>query len=828
MQRTAGVASQRQELNRTWSKWRLPLILLIVLVALTVAGDYAYRLYLDTQAQQKREATMQAGQTYAARLGRAIVSVWPDIEGLLPERDLARLVSQGDAAAISAREREIARRSPAILRVWLLRPGADAVDYSTDPPLSYASLDLLRRSAESPEPLPPEVHLFGREGAHIAEVRPLMGDDGALVGQALLAIDPSLPQRAMGEVALALVADYTELRQIVPGSGPLTLASRGDESLGSAPPDFVGNVVPGTRWPVAFWLQPEEPAAVFPREAMIGAVAGVTVVLLLLVTWAVRRRYPAVPAPRAARTPVEERPAPEERSGEATESGLPRSPPPAWSDEATAGIVVEEVEDVGETGREARREQGQTPPRSRSSESVSVPASIFRAYDIRGVMGKTLGSQTAREIGRAIGSEAHDRGQQTMVIGRDGRKSSPELAEALIEGLRAAGRDVIDIGCVPTPVLYFATHYLNTGSGVMVTGSHNPPEHNGFKIMLAEETLFGDDIAALRSRLESGTLADGHGNLQAMDVAPEYVRTVSEDVPVALGNAYKVVVDCGNGAASELAPKLVRALGHDVVPLYCEIDGRFPNHHPDPSQPENLRALIAAVREQEADLGFAFDGDGDRLGVVDGKGQIIWPDRQMMLFARDVLSRNRGAKVVYDVKCTNLLAKVIEKLGGEPIMSRTGHSFIKSKMRETGALLAGEMSGHIFFKERWYGFDDALYAAARMLEILLALKKPPTEVFARLPCNVATPELRVDMQEGAHLKLMQRLAAANPFAEGRVTTVDGLRVDYPDRWGLVRASNTTPCLVLRFEATDEKGLRRIQEEFRRVLLEHHPDLALPF
>jgi phosphomannomutase/phosphoglucomutase len=377
-------------------------------------------------------------------------------------------------------------------------------------------------------------------------------------------------------------------------------------------------------------------------------------------------------------------------------------------------------------------------------------------------------------------------------------------------------------------VLYFATYYLETGSGVMVTGSHNPPQYNGLKIMLGGDTLFGDDIQALRTRIGADDLHAGAGNLQSMDISADYIRRVSEDVPVALGNAFKVVIDCGNGVAGDFAPKLMRALGHDVVELYCEIDGNFPNHHPDPSQPENLADLIAAVKEHDADLGFAFDGDGDRLGMVDASGRIVWPDTQMMLFARDVLSRNAGAEIVFDVKCSSRLGKVIAKLGGKPVMYKTGHSFIKNKLKETGAPLAGEMSGHIFFKERWYGFDDALYAASRMLEILMGFKQKPTEVFSKLPAGVSTPELRVDMKEGENLSVMASLADTGQFADARVSTIDGVRVDWKDGWGLVRASNTTPSLVLRFEGDNEQALARIKETFRKLLLDKNPDLSLPF
>jgi phosphomannomutase/phosphoglucomutase len=403
---------------------------------------------------------------------------------------------------------------------------------------------------------------------------------------------------------------------------------------------------------------------------------------------------------------------------------------------------------------------------------------VFRAYDVRGVVGDAFGPEHVRALGRAIGSEAYDRGQQTLVVGRDGRVSSPELHEALVEGLRAAGRDVIDIGMVPTPVLYFATHYLNTGSGVMVTGSHNPAQYNGLKIMLAGETLSGPEVLALRERLEGGTLQTGEGNYQEMDLMAEYIRRISEDIPVALGNSYRIVIDCGNGVAGVVAPKLFRALGHDVVELYCEVDGTFPNHPPDTSVPGNLAALAAAVVEEEADIGFGFDGDGDRLAVIDGRGEIIWADRLMMLYSRDILSRNPGAKIVFDVKCTSRLGVIVSKLGGVPVMWKTGHSFMKNKLREEGAELAGELSGHIFFQERWYGFDDAMYAAARLLEILMAMKQSPTEVLSKLPTGVTTPELRVDLAEGDHLKLMEALVPQLDLGDADVSTIDGVRADF--------------------------------------------------
>ena len=462
-----------------------------------------------------------------------------------------------------------------------------------------------------------------------------------------------------------------------------------------------------------------------------------------------------------------------------------------------------------------------------------LPASIFRAYDIRGVVGETLTPEIVRWIGRAIGAEAHRRGVPALAAGRDGRHSGPALHAALVEGLRESGRDVVDVGRVPTPLLYFATKHLGTGSGVMVTGSHNPPEYNGLKIMIAGDTLHGDAIRDLERRVEEDDLdtgpGAGRGGLRGADVAEAYVRRIREQIPAARGaDARKIVIDCGNGVAGDVAPRLFKALGHDVVELYCDVDGDFPNHHPDPSAPANLRDLIAAVGAHSADLGLAFDGDGDRLGVVDGEGTVIWPDRQMMLFAADVLAGRPGAEIVFDVKCSSLLPAQIEKLGGRPVMSKTGHSFIKTRLRETGAPLAGEMSGHIFFADRWYGFDDALYAAARLVQILMRRGEPAARVFARFPAAKSTPELRVAVGEGGQARFVEALLASGRFADAKKTTIDGFRADFRDGWGLIRASNTEPSLVLRFEGTDGAALERIEEEFRQVLLSVEPSLELPF
>ncbi len=473
----------------------------------------------------------------------------------------------------------------------------------------------------------------------------------------------------------------------------------------------------------------------------------------------------------------------------------------------------------------------------------AIDPSIFKAYDVRGIVDESLTTEAVYWIGRALGAEAEVRGEQHVYVARDGRLSGPMLIEALIRGLREAGRDVTDIGRVPTPVLYFAAYELGTGSGIMLTGSHNPPNYNGLKMVLGGTTLAGADIQALRQRIETGDLSEGEGRFESADVVAQYIARITSDVKLA--RPMKVIVDCGNGVAGEAAPQLLRALGCDVTELFCEIDGNFPNHHPDPSQPENLEDLQRALSEQDADIGrsrhpasrdtcpsvdigLAFDGDGDRLGVVTPSGAVIWADRQMMLYARDVISRNPGAEIIYDIKCTRNLAHVIEEAGGKPLMWKTGHSFVKAKLKETGDLLAGEMSGHIFFKERWYGFDDALYTAARLLEILSADDRPADDIFTALPDSINTPELKLHTAEGENHALMEKLLAVADFPGTDISTIDGLRVDYADGFGLVRASNTTPCLVIRFEAEDEAGMARIQEDFRRLLLSQIPEAELPF
>ena len=459
--------------------------------------------------------------------------------------------------------------------------------------------------------------------------------------------------------------------------------------------------------------------------------------------------------------------------------------------------------------------------------ATPIAPEIFKAYDIRGIVDRTLTEEAVEAIGRGLGTLGAKQGVKRFVVGRDGRLSGPRLVAALTRGLNAAGMDVTDIGVVATPMVYFATHELATGSGVMVTGSHNPPEYNGLKMMVAGDTLAAEAIQDLRKLVEAGKFTAGKGASEAKDMTAAYLARIVGDVK--LGRLVRVAIDCGNGSPGAIAPALYRKLGCEVQELFCEVDGTFPNHHPDPSKPENLQDLIRAVKEGHAELGLAFDGDGDRLGVVTKSGRIIYADRQLMLFAADVLQRNPGAKVIFDVKCTRNLFGWIRDHGGEPVLWKTGHSLIKAKLKETGAPLAGEMSGHIFFKERWYGFDDGLYAGARLLEIL---SRAPnlTQALEGLPDSIATPELNLALEkEGENHALIARLQKTATFdGAAEVITIDGLRVEYADGFGLMRASNTTPVLVLRFEADTESALARIQADFRRVLAEALPKAKLPF
>ena len=457
---------------------------------------------------------------------------------------------------------------------------------------------------------------------------------------------------------------------------------------------------------------------------------------------------------------------------------------------------------------------------------LNIPQSIFRTYDIRGIVGKDFTPEIVYTIGLSIGSEAQDRGQHKIIVARDGRLSGPELLEALAYGIKETGCEVINIGEVPTPTLYYATNVLDTRSGVMLTGSHNPPEYNGIKIVIDGITFCEDDIQNLYRRITANNFHKGKGSEQQIDILDQYIERIVSDIKLA--SPLKIVIDCGNGVGGKVAPTLFKKLGCEVIELFCEVDGTFPNHHPDPLIPENLQDIIAAVKTHQADVGLAFDGDADRLGVVTNQGEIIWPDRQLILFIRDILPRHPGARIPFDVKCTQHLATEIARLGGIPEMSRTGHALLKAKVKELNAPIGGELSGHIFIRERWYGFDDALYCGARLLEILAQDPRVSSEIFADIPDSINTPELKIAMSDEEKYKFMEKFVKEARFPEAKITTIDGIRVDFPDGFGLVRPSNTTPYIILRFEGHSEEALERIKKIFKDQLLTLDKNLELPF
>ncbi|HEY4090670.1 MAG TPA: phosphomannomutase/phosphoglucomutase [Luteibacter sp.] len=707
--------------------------------------------------------------------------------------DPAFLASIDDHAAAAARLHAVI---PAAQVVEIYSPGLDEVVRANYREFGYAKAAQLMAALGASEP--PSASTQSSDGKRRLSVVEPIQVGGAMRAWAWL----EYPFEGMAS-RFANVSPHGGRLELRQGDGPgsLSLIAQGSKS-GDVGPS--GQRVAGTAlyvfaaMPRAFIVIPHS-VVLAALLALIGLAGGA--VLL----WARSRPAPAI------------EPAPEEKEVLVAEvQRKPRLPPTPGASEAGAERPV--------LARAA------TAPSPAAAPAVVDPA-IFRAYDIRGVVGTTLTADVARQIGQAIGAVMRERDLHEIVVGRDGRLSGQELAGALGDGLRDAGIDVVELGVVPTPLVYFACYHLGTGCGVAVTGSHNPPDHNGFKIVIGGETLAEGSITDLYRRIAAGGLpTGGHGSWREQSVVDAYVNRVADDVSTQ--RRLKIVVDAGNGAAGEVAPRVLEEIGCEVVPLYCDVDGRFPNHHPDPSDPRNLGDLIAAVHTIGADLGIAFDGDGDRLGVVTPDGEIVYPDRLLMLYAQDVLARNPGATVIYDVKCTGHLRPVIQEAAGVPIMWRTGHSLIKAKMRDTGAALAGEMSGHFFFADnnRWYGFDDGVYAAARLMEILAAdlEERTPTEIFGSLPKSVSTPELRLPMAEGVPARFVEAFLAKAVFEDARISTLDGVRADWPDGWGLVRASNTAPALVFRFDADSAKALERVKQAFRLQLHAVDAKLPLPF
>src|SRR5690348_2686536 len=792
-----GALRARFDLRRGAAELAAELALALSVLLVLFAVFMGWQAWLAAQQSRDEQALMQDKTAAVQKVSAALNAQRLNLDESLNLPALRNALAQNDEAGRALATQWVRAKLPDAKDVTFYSAGLDEVLNGNLQQLGYARAAQLLRAQGDHAAAPIEVR--ARPPQMLSFVRPL--DDARHQVQAYVAVElPFAPERITFE-SLVVNGGRLDLRQ-GDGTGDLVLVTRGDAGLSTE--NDPGTPIPHSRLrvaaaPPAYWLPVTQS---FASAVILAILAFLAAIVLFVVRTRIRARTDGMQAGEPAERPLAK---------------------PAPTIEAAPAAATPGAETAG-----AKVPAGAEPKPAPNVAAAAIERSIFRAYDIRGVVGKTLTQEGAKLIGQAIGSVMRDKNLSEIVIGRDGRLSGPQLSAALIEGLRAAGIDVIDIGPAATPLVYFASFHLNTGSCVAVTGSHNPPDYNGFKIVVGGETLAEEAIQDLYARIAASRLATGQGTLRHMDVSADYVQRIASDIQT--GRSLKVVVDCGNGIPGALAPEVVQAIGCEVVPLYCEVDGNFPNHHPDPSEPENLADLIMMVKKTGADLGLAFDGDGDRLGVVTKDGEIIYPDRVLMLFAMDVLIRNPGATIIYDVKCTGHLQPMILKAGGSPLMWKTGHSLIKAKMKETGAQLAGEMSGHFFFRERWYGFDDGIYSAARLLEILAddPAGRTPEQIFATLPKGVSTPELKVPMREGEHYTFIERFRERAQFEGARITTIDGVRADWPDGWGLVRASNTTPVLVLRFDADAAGALKRIQDTFRTQLLAVDSSLQLPF
>ncbi len=822
---------------------------LAALAGLLVAGLLLWFSLSGRDQLQQQQLIDAWGNNQASAVQQALQQLQADTQAAAANPALLVALQTADKSIIGAAERS-QQHWQGVVDVHLNATGRATPDVGRNGPMNFAALDLLRR-LESGQAPAPEAYKVGERWLVYSAAK-LAGNNGDRPqGTLLLVVDLDRVLNTLPAVPAGI--GHVQLSQQFERSAEQTLSERGEPGSGVAKLFDTGN----PNWKLSFTPGPKLQApALSPVLLGLAALlaAGGALLGLFLVQHQLHDRLrgdvrqlgqmiqelssgksvkafslslPALDslAQILARMPrrKQESASAEAGSARTAKAETARKPAPLadplFQDTDILDIdILDEDQDL--LGLE------QTPVASASQTPPKLPASIFRAYDIRGVVGDTLTNEAAYWIGRAIGSESLAKGEPCVAVGRDGRLSGPQLVQQLIQGLLDCGCQVTDIGMVPTPVLYFATNVLEGKSGVMLTGSHNPPDYNGFKIVIAGDTQANEQIQALKTRIDNNDLASGVGSIEQLDILDRYFKQIRDDI--ALAKPMKVVVDCGNGVAGVIAPQLIEALGCTVIPLFCEVDGNFPNHHPDPGKPENLVDLIARVKAEGADLGLAFDGDGDRVGVVTNAGNMVFPDRLMMLFSKDVVSRNPGADIIYDVKCTRRLGALISGYGGRPVMWKTGHSLIKKKMKETGALLAGEMSGHIFFKERWFGFDDGIYSAARLLEILSQEKRNSEQVFAAFPADISTPEINITVTDENKFRLIDRLQRDGVWGDANLTTLDGVRVDYQKGWGLVRASNTTPVLVLRFEAETEEELERIKEVFRAQLYTVAPELNLPF
>ena len=808
----------------------LGLLLVVVIIGIVVAG-VSFVLQQNNISQAEQHLADNSVQMLSQGITSRTDGYRKLVNHLSRESRIVELMQVKDLAALEQAAAEVTVNSAHIMKVrYLLK---DHSDTDNDPvvPLTFASLDMANRAARSGEITVAEIHAPNSPAKHIALAGPVRNTSGKTLGAVLVAFDPQ-----------ELLDQINQLKS--PGLAVALIQKSGDHGIelarsnGFAAAQGKPVRIAGSIWELHY--QPLSAVSFLGKTlAAIVILAGTLVVGGMLFFNQMKLRKALAYDQNLMLEIVENKLAGKQKNlftnyalDENKDTIKQLSQLDAAAVEAKQKPATPRTADAEDDGAPVFPSQvSQSEGQSANVEDISgsaISEEIFRKYDIRGVVGDTLSLEHAYVIGKAIGSLAIDRGETDMLVARDGRISSKDLSSTLIRGICESGVNVVDLGLMPTPVMYFGTNFLSAKSGVMVTGSHNPPDYNGFKIVIGGNTLSGEDIAGLHGRIVTGRFNSGEGSKDELDISADYINRISEDVQ--LLKPMKVVLDCGHGAASVIARSLFEALNCEVISQYCEVDGNFPAHHPDPGKEENMAELAKAVVEEHADLGIAFDGDGDRLGVVDSSGNIIKPDRVLMILAGDVLLRNPGADVLYDVKSTKLLASHILSSGGRPIMWKSGHSLMKAKMKETGALLGGEFSGHMFFTERWYGFDDALYSAARLLEVVSGDGRSSADMFAEIPDTINTPELHVSVAEGMQHTIMEKLAGASEkaFPNAKITDIDGIRAEYSGAWGLIRASNTTPHLVLRFEADNQEAMDKVQEVFRTVIKAVLPTAEIPF
>lgn len=814
-----------------------------------LAGGGAYWLSVS----QLREVEQSATTAMAAAMSTSIVSQMDTLQrmtdGLAQSQAVVTALSSNSEEAINSEAERLRNVIPYALRVRLLLPSVHEPELLQVPNMGFADLEMVRATLAAKQ----YPAIQGEGGHRHLAITSVVVQDQQVIGVILVSLKPEIIQQLIAKTNFS--SGFIEVKQdqaVIASTG--NAAAKIDES--QALP------LTNSRWRIDLWIGGENGMGDTVLFATIVALPALLACLAFFVGYRKLVAYlrsdqstilkaakDMMAGKNVGNYPIvlnEMRPivsamaqfkriiGQDDGSVKAQDVGdvydfFNESFDMDFVETPAKQLAVEKFASVPIALSSAPAVFDELPLSGFDSGAAAPLADVFRAYDIRGIVGSSLTTDLVYDIGMAIASEAKQLNIKTLVVGRDGRLSSPDLAAALIKGITACGCDVSDIGLVPTPLLYFVTQHTEGRSGVMITGSHNPADYNGLKIVLKSETWSGDKIQWLKKRVETGdySLGERPGFVEKNSLFQnEYIGMISEDARLA--RPMKVVVDCGNGAAGQLAPLLLRTLGCDVIELFCDIDGTFPNHHPDPSKAENMADLLTAVKHYAADVGIAFDGDADRLGVVDAGGKIIWPDRQMMLFAKDVLANNRGAQILYDVKCSRHLHQQIVKYGGQALMWKSGHSLMKAKLKETGAALAGEMSGHIFFNDRWFGFDDALYAAARLISILSRDSRGSDEVFAEFPDSINTPELHVSLPENQHAGFMAKMLELADFKDGTVIDIDGMRVEFADGWGLVRGSNTTPVLTMRFEANTADAMQRIQGRFKQLMLKINPDISLPF